>query len=393
MLRKMAAKEVWEKISRIVHALVLKLRKLNLPTREHCGNMRKYYIDNMRWIIILLLIPYHAAMAWNIWGEPTYIFFESNKTISSIVVFFSPYLMPLMFLIAGISTRLALQKRTIGQYVLERAKKLLIPFVFGTILIMPFMTYIADKFNCGYQGDLFQHYAIFFTKFTDLIGADGGFSVGQFWFILYLFLISLIAIGIISLQRKIMRQKDADIPLILICLWGLPLPFLSELLSTGGKSLAEYTYIFLVGYYIFSNDDVISKVEKYKWIFLCIGLSATVCNVYMFIWSDTQRTLLNMTAKYISEWFMINAMLGVGKKYLNFGGKVSKYLSKRSYTFYIFHFIWLVLFQYLLFNICSSNIILLYVLPVLLAYGATLLCCEICNRGQSAMSRGNRQGK
>lgn len=45
---------------------------------------------------------------------------------------------------------------------------------------MPFMTYIADKFNCGYQGDLFQHYAIFFTKFTDLTGADGGFSVGQF---------------------------------------------------------------------------------------------------------------------------------------------------------------------------------------------------------------------
>lgn len=84
--------------------------------------MRKYYIDNMRWIIILLLIPYHAAMAWNIWGEPTYIYFESNKTISSIVVFFSPYLMPLMFLIAGVSTRLALQKRTIGQYVLERAK-------------------------------------------------------------------------------------------------------------------------------------------------------------------------------------------------------------------------------------------------------------------------------
>lgn len=342
--------------------------------------MRKYYIDNMRWIIILLLIPYHAAMAWNIWGEPTYIYFESNKTISSIVVFLSPYFMPLMFLIAGISTRYALQKRTIRQYVFERTKKLLIPFVFGTMLIMPLMTYIADKFNCGYQGNLFQHYAVFFTQFTDLTGSDGGFSVGQFWFILYLFLISLVAIGIILLQRKIMRQKDTDTPHILICLWGLPLPLLSELLSIGGKSLVEYTYIFLVGYYIFSNDDVISKVEKYKWIFLCMGLTANVCNVYMFIWSDMQHTLLNIAAKYISEWFMINAMLGVGKSYLNFRGKVSKYMSKRSYAFYIFHFIWVVLFQYLLFNICSSNIILLYVLPVLLAYGATVLCCEICNR-------------
>ena len=245
---------------------------------------------------------------------------------------------------------------------------------------MPLMTYIADKFNFGYVGDLFRHYAIFFTHFTDLTGSDGGFSVGPFWFILYLFLISLIAIGITLLQGKIIPKKNTDTSLVLICFWGLLLPIFSELLSIGGKSLVEYTYIFLIGYYIFSNDDVISKVEKYKWIFLCIGLMATVFNVYMFIWSDTQHTLSNMIAKYVSEWFMINSLLGIGKRYLNFSGKVSKYMSKRSYTFYIFHFIWVVLFQYLLFNVCSSNIILLYALPVFLAYGATLLCCEICNR-------------
>ncbi len=342
--------------------------------------MRKYYVDNIRWIIILLLIPYHAAMAWNVWGEPNYIYFESNKIISSIVVFFSPYFMPFMFLISGISTRFALHKRTIGQYVLERTKKLLIPFAFGTMLIMPLITYIASKFNYGYQGNLFRHYAVFFTHFTDLTGADGGFSVGQFWFILYLFLISLIAVGIILLQRKIMHSKDIDIPLMLIFLWGLLLPLFSELLSIGGKSLVEYTYVFLIGYYIFSNDDVINKTEKWKWVFLYIGIIATGFNVYLFIWSDAQHTLLNMIAKYVSEWFMINSLLGIGKRYLNLNGKVSEYMSKRSYTFYIFHLIWVVLFQYLLFNVCSDNIILLYALPVLFAYGATLLCCEICNR-------------
>ena len=122
------------------------------------------------------------------------------------------------------------------------------------------MTYIADKFNYSYQGNLFQHYAVFFTHFTDLTGADGVFSVGQFWFILYLFLISLIAVGIILLQRKIMHRKDIDIPHVLIFLWGLPLPLFSGVLSIGRKSLVEYAYIFLVGYYIFSNDDVINKV-------------------------------------------------------------------------------------------------------------------------------------
>ncbi len=130
---------------------------MDIIDKRHGISMRKYYVDNIRWIVILLLVPYHAAMAWNVWGEPNYIYFESNKIISSIVVFFSPYFMPLMFFIVGISTRFALQKRTIRQYVLERAKKLLIPFIFGTVLI--------------------------------------------------LFLISLIAVGIILLQRKIMHLK------------------------------------------------------------------------------------------------------------------------------------------------------------------------------------------
>ena len=75
-------------------------------------------------------------MAWNVWNEPNYIFFSGNKVISSIIVFLSPYFMPLLFLLAGISTKFALQKRTIKKYISERVRKLLIPFVFGTLLLL-----------------------------------------------------------------------------------------------------------------------------------------------------------------------------------------------------------------------------------------------------------------
>ena len=60
--------------------------------------MRKRYIDELRWMDVLLLIPYHAAMDWNCWGEPNYMFFGSSRVLSSIVVFLSPYFMPLLFL-------------------------------------------------------------------------------------------------------------------------------------------------------------------------------------------------------------------------------------------------------------------------------------------------------
>ena len=62
--------------------------------------------------------------AWNTWGEPNHIFFEGNRVISSIIVFFSPYFMPLLFVLAGISTKYALQKRTKKEYLIERVKRL-----------------------------------------------------------------------------------------------------------------------------------------------------------------------------------------------------------------------------------------------------------------------------
>ena len=136
-------------------------------------NTRKHYIDNLRWLTILILIPYHTAMAWNVWGEPNYIFFEGNKIISSIIVFFSPHFMPLLFVLAGISAKFALQKRTNKEFLAERTKKLLIPCFFGTIALMPIMTFLADCFNFSYSGGFLEHYGVFFTKYTDFIRAEG----------------------------------------------------------------------------------------------------------------------------------------------------------------------------------------------------------------------------
>lgn len=341
------------------------------------SSVRKYHIDNLRWIILLILIPYHTAQAWNVWGEPNYVFFEGNKLISSIIVFFSPYFMPLLFVIAGISTRFALKKRTIKEYLIERIKKLLIPFLFGIIVFMPIMSYIGDKFNCSYNGGFIQHYNVFFTKYTDLTGADGGFSVGQFWFILYLLIISVVSVGILTPLKRVISESEKTIPFWLVIVLGLPLPLLSELLSIGGKSLVEYTYLFMIGYFVFADDEIQSKAEKNSHLLFGIGLAATFLNVYLFIWTDKEYILLNTVTKYVSEWVMVIALIGLAKKYLNFNGKISDYMRKRSYMFYIYHFIWVVLFQYLLYEIIGNHTFVLFAGTILLSYFMTFACCEI----------------
>ena len=102
---------------------------------------RKYYIDNLRWLCILLLVPFHVAMAWNCWGESNYIWFSNNKVLRSLITFISPWYMPLLFILAGISLFYSLKKRTIKQVIKERLLKLALPLIVGILTLIPIMTY------------------------------------------------------------------------------------------------------------------------------------------------------------------------------------------------------------------------------------------------------------
>ena len=342
--------------------------------------MRKQFIDNLRWLDVLMLIPYHAAQAFNTWGELNYICFAPNKAISSFIVFFSPFFMPLLFLLAGMSTKYAFRKRTYGSYFLERIKRLIVPFVFGTLVFCPVLSYLGDVNNYAYGGSFLAHYKIFFTKWTDLSGFDGGFSVGQFWFLCFLFIISLVSVGIIAVSKRIIKQpgKIEAMPFWAVCLLMMPIPFLYDVLSVGGKSFAEYLYIFLIGYYVMSSDEVIKKAEKHRYISLLVGLASNIANVYMFIWSGKDYGVINLIAKSFAEWFMILALIGIGKHQLDFRNKVSDYMSQRSFPYFSMHFLWIVLFQYWFADVLSGNTVLLLIVPVICALAATLICSEIC---------------
>ena len=330
-------------------------------------------------MILLILIPYHTAMAWNSWKEPNYIYLSDSKYISSFIVFFSPFFMPILFVLAGIGTKYALQKRTTKEYISERAKRLLIPLLFGTIVIMPIMTYIADKYNNSYSGSFFKHYTVFFGKFTDLTGADGGFSFGQFWFLLYLFVISIICVLLIPLINTINTSFKHTLNYRFL-FFGLPLIFLNEILSISGKSLAEFTYLVLIGYYLFSNDEIIKKIREKRFVFLLVGLISSVLNIYLFLWSGKNFGFINTLTNAISKWFMIIALIGLAAKYLNFTNVFTTHMKTTSFLLYIYHFIWVVVFEYMLSKTFAGNTIIILLGTIILSYIATFITCEISIR-------------
>src|SRR5262249_20191626 len=103
--------------------------------------------------------------------------------------------------ISGAGTYLALGKRTPGQFAGERFKRLFIPLVFGMLVIVPPQIYF-ERIN------LFNGYFDFYkTVFQFRPYPAGNLSWHHLWFILYLFLFSLIALPLLKYIRSERSQK------------------------------------------------------------------------------------------------------------------------------------------------------------------------------------------
>lgn len=133
-------------------------------------------------------------MIWNDFGSRFYIWQGENKILSSLIVLVNPWFIPILFVLAGISARYALEKRSNKEFIMQRISKLVIPFISGMIFLVPFQTLYARKYFDNYEGSLLDNWKYFFTHVTDFSGYDGAFTPGHLWFILFLFFISMITL-------------------------------------------------------------------------------------------------------------------------------------------------------------------------------------------------------
>jgi surface polysaccharide O-acyltransferase-like enzyme len=261
-------------------------------------------------------------------------------------------MMPLMFTIAGISSYYALQERSSFIYMKERVCKLLIPLLFSIPTILPILSYIA-----GVNANKPNYFA-YFTKFTDFTGYDGAFTPGHLWFIIYLFGIAMVTLPIILLYKKNKKNTNSDISLFLLLLMG-GLPCIGKLIfDISGKSPTEYLVYFLLGSFVLNQDTVLKKLRKYSLLLLGIFVVSAGLTQYF------GRTLYEAVG-----WISVLAFLGMAQSYLNFSGKIARYLANASFGIYIFHLPWVILLSYSVFKLTDQAWLQI---PIIL-FGSTVL--------------------
>jgi peptidoglycan/LPS O-acetylase OafA/YrhL len=349
---------------------------------------RLHYIDNLRWMTILVLFPLHAAFVFC----PGFYGYYVSSAYSSVAahcltVAVEPWIMPILFCIAGMSTKFALQKRTPRMYLKERVTKLLVPFLAGLVFICPVIAYYALKFHTGYTGSFYGAFVHFFSSITDardLNGLYGDFSVDHLWFILFLFIISVVALGVILLVQRQARfhLRSGKIIFPALGLSFVPFWLLNFAgFNVSGYSLASYFAMFLVGYYLVSLDTVQARLESYWAFLLAAWIILTVLVMWVYgIFLGHYEVFWGSSAIYVlTGWTGVLALIGTARHLADVSNRFTAYMGAASYPVYIIHQAILVAIAYYVIMLAIPPA-LQFAAIVILSILFTFACYEILRR-------------
>ncbi len=353
---------------------------------------RVYYVDWLRILAVLLLFPFHTLRVFN--HEDFYVKAATLSAVADWVIgFVALWHMPLFFFLAGCSTYFALRRRTPRQYAWERVKRLLVPLVFGILILVPPQTWYGGRSNSGY-GASYWHYLASgdFMRWNMGESGDyyGGFGTGQLWFILWLFLISLILLPLVAWAARGMvtpRVQRLGRVLSHPVAWFAPvvLLFLAEAAPEQvGQPTLLYALVFLLGFIFVSDPAFEERAERYRFPAFLAGIGLTV---FWVVGEDFRNGLPDPSwgragfafLGAAALWLMIVGAMGMGKRYLDRTSNVQRYLAEGSYPLYVIHQTAIVVIGFYVVDFASPWGAQ-WVLLLVLAVAATFAMYEIARR-------------
>jgi peptidoglycan/LPS O-acetylase OafA/YrhL len=312
---------------------------------------RLHYIDWLRVLAVMLLFPFHTLRVYDTVVDFYVKGSELSMAASYVIGFISRWHMPLLFLLAGMSTFFALKKRSGGEYARERVTRLLVPFVFGVLVLIPPQTWIGAKYNSGYTGSYWEYLTSgAFLEFNVQGGGDyyGGFGLGHLWFIGVLLLVSLVALPLLLWARgergsaafsrfaQVLAHPAGALLAAFLILIGDALP------DFFGINPFYYAAFFLLGFAIMCDGAFADASVRYRWPAVLAGTALTVFWIASFEWRDSlpDPSVELAVLAYLgtlAAWLMIVGILGFGKKHLDFRTDALAYQAEASYPVYILH--------------------------------------------------------
>ena len=319
--------------------------------------MRRHWIDNLRWVTVVSVLIYHVIYYYNNKGVFGGIGgFGGSQPQDVVMYILYPWFMMLLFIVAGISSRYALERQSLREFIRSRTLKLLVPSTIGLF---------AVQWVTGYYNTLTAEYvnqiAIFPTlpepislPVNYLISCVSG--IGPLWFIQDLWFFSMLLVVLRKLDKgDTLRQRCANIGYLGIILFGV-------LVWLGAQTLIaepdvnsysagvpdglynlykpfSYVVLFLMGYYVFSNESVLDKVVAIRKPMMIAAIASGVWLIATTYGENNTSAEYMMTAKNnLYAYTMILALIGLFRSRFDFTSRFASYMSRSSFGLYVVHY-------------------------------------------------------
>ena len=304
---------------------------------------RRRELDLIRVFIVVGLIFFHTARIFD--PQPWYVKNDQTSDLVYIALgFAATWAMPLLFFVAGMGIWYSLRSRSLAVFSLERVRRLAVPLLFGTLVIVPPQVWIRLQGSVDHVEPYWQFLSRFFdirfeiASFPIIIVSDPATNLFEFahlWFLLVLFLFTLLLLPVIGILRS-----DAGLRLIdrlagisgkfwVILAAGLPIgileatfPFHSQD-GLGGWGRYSYILFLLYGYLLATDPRNGEAFYKHRVKALLLAISTFVIVGALFVFGSERpganmmqdNDLLSLSMRVVrgtSGLLWIVAILGYG---------------------------------------------------------------------------------
>lgn len=343
------------------------------PTRRP----RVAEVDWLRTLLVLAIIPYHVAMLFSTDSPSVLRHTYSNAVLPIVLGSLQAWGIALLFLLAGASSRFALDVRPPVRYIKERLLRLLVPMALVALTFAPLRAYylVLSRPDLARAGprliphpEQLQHIGTFFQLYlTSLVTAGWPIGIGNplahLWFIPRLLVISIICVPLfLALRRRwprwLRRIASSRVLLAALLVFGgflaaavvaILQPGWLQRLTDGLPVNEDWTtfavdgLVYVFGYLIYSSVSLRAAIRRLRWATLVLALACWGIVFGIRFSGDTPPNNFSLAnvlfglAQGFAIWLLILATLGLGMRYLTMLPAWLRYLNTAAFPIFIIH--------------------------------------------------------
>lgn len=268
---------------------------------------------------------------------------------------------PLLFLLAGTSSWFSLRRRSSRSYLRERLQRLLIPLLFGSAVLIPWIGYMSALNHASFAGPFWEYIPIHFERTWASLKTSTlhygpmalYYTSWHLWFLGYLLIFSVFSLGLLrGTARSCWLAALCERRVGLLVL-GLPIAVLKVALGAAFPAYLDWSdtvvffTFFIYGRLFMTDARFLRAVERDALVWLTVGCSSyalvlgTYALGYLPRWlahpSYTPDYLVYQLLVAVTTWAWVLALVGCGLRWLNSDSAALRYADGAVLPFYILH--------------------------------------------------------